>query len=110
MSGIILTERAATEVKDLLRESEEPLLYLRLKIVGGGCSGFSTKLDLDSVFSEDKDVLFEQQGVKIVVDKRSMLYAEGATIDWHEDLNKRGFSITMVGTKGTCGCGSSFSM
>lgn len=115
MTNIILTERAAQEVKRITAEgkAEDPnppeTIYLRLRIVGGGCSGFSTKLDLEPTINEKTDLVFEEHGVKIAVDKRSFLYAEGAKIDFHEDLNKRGFSVDLPGATGKCGCGSSYS-
>src|SRR5919202_522941 len=69
-------------------------LYLRISVRGGGCSGFQNKLDLDTIFNEKTDVLSEQHGVALVVDKKSLLYLQGAQIDFHEDLNARGFRIT----------------
>jgi len=80
-----------------------------VKVVGGGCAGFSTKLDLVSEYDSEKDLLEELEGVKVVVDKRSALYLEGAKVDYYSDLNKRGFIVNVPGTKTTCGCGSSFS-
>lgn len=116
MGNLILTERAAQEVLRITAEGKatDPnapeTMYLRLRIVGGGCSGFQNKLDLEPTINEKVDEVIEQHGVKIVVDKRSMLYADGSTIDFHEDLNKRGFSVTNPQATGKCGCGSSFSM
>jgi len=109
--AVIVTEKAAQEVKRIIAEQgvEEPL-YLRLRVVGGGCSGFQHKLDLDPTVNEKLDDTFEINGVPVVIDKRSMLYLAGVTVDFHDDLNKRGFSITNPHSKGTCGCGSSFSM
>ena len=113
---VTVTEKAASEVKRAISDyksgddAPEGELYLRLRVQGGGCSGFQNKLDLDPSFNEKLDHMFEQQGIKIVIDKRSMLYLEGATVDFHDDLNKRGFSITNPQAKGTCGCGSSYSM
>lgn len=110
MSNINLTENAATEVKRILAEAgEQDQVYLRLKILGGGCSGWTTKIDIDPIFNEKTDQIFEHHGVKVVVDNRSILYADGATIDYHNDLNKRGFKIDLPGSRGTCGCGSSYS-
>jgi iron-sulfur cluster assembly protein len=95
-------------------QSDEELagkpLYLRLRVQGGGCSGFQNKLDLDPNFNEKIDQLFDVHGLQVVIDKRSMLYLQGATVDFHDDLNKRGFSVTNPTAKGTCGCGSSYSM
>lgn len=116
MSNLILTERAAKEVLRITAEGKatDPdapeTLYLRLRVVGGGCSGYQNKLDLDPVYNEKQDTLFEQHGVKVVVDKRSVLYTDGSTIDFHEDINKRGFSVINPAAKSTCGCGSSYSM
>jgi iron-sulfur cluster insertion protein len=85
-------------------------IHLRMRVVGGGCSGFQHKLDLDPVINEKLDEVFEAHGVPVVVDKRSLMYLGDATVDFHDDLNRRGFSITNPSAKSTCGCGSSFSM
>ena len=111
---IIVTEKAASEVKRIIAEQQAAgaaeTLYLRISVRGGGCSGFQNKLDLDTVFNEKTDIRSEQNGVTLVVDKKSLLYLQGAMIDFHEDLNARGFRITNPQAKGTCGCGSSYSM
>jgi iron-sulfur cluster insertion protein len=108
---IELTEKAAAEVKRIVAEQNMPeKLYLRLRVVGGGCSGFQHKLDLDPQVSDKLDETFEIHGVPVVIDKRSLLYMSGVKVDFHDDLNKRGFSITNPHAKSTCGCGSSFSM
>jgi iron-sulfur cluster assembly protein len=85
-------------------------LYLRVRVQGGGCSGFQNKLDLDAKYDEKTDHKFDFHGVEVVVDKRSLLYLAGATVDFHDDLNKRGFTITNPQAKSTCGCGSSYTM
>lgn len=108
---IILTEKAASEVKRIVAEqNSQEKLYLRVRVVGGGCSGYQHKLDLDPQFNEKLDQHYSVNGVDIVVDKRSALYLDGVTVDFHDDLNKRGFSVTNPSAKSTCGCGSSFSM
>ena len=111
---IIVTEKAAGEVKRIIAEQQASgaadTLYLRISVRGGGCSGFQNKLDLDTVYNEKTDIRSEQNGVVLVVDKKSMLYLQGATVDFHEDLNARGFRITNPQAKGTCGCGSSYTM
>lgn len=108
---IILTEKAAAEVRRISVEQNLPeKLYLRLRVVGGGCSGFQHKLDLDPQVNEKLDETFEVHGVPVVIDKRSMLYLGGVTVDFIDDLNKRGFNVSNPGAKTTCGCGSSFSM
>jgi len=114
---ITVTEKAAEEVKRVIAEMEaagqiEPgtKLYLRVRVQGGGCSGFQNKLDLDTKYDEKLDHKFEFHGVDVVVDKRSMLYLAGAVVDYHVDLNKKGFTIHNPNAKSTCGCGSSYSM
>ena len=111
---IILTEKAANEVKKIIADQvaagETRTLHLRMRVVGGGCSGFQHKLDLDPEVNSKLDAQFEMLGVPVVIDKRSLLYLDGVTVDFHDDLNKRGFSISNPQAKGTCGCGSSFSM
>lgn len=117
MAPITVTEKAAEEVRRAMAdvassgsvEASAPL-YLRVRVQGGGCSGFQNKLDLDPKYDEKTDHLFEIHGVSIVVDKRSLLYLDGAVIDFHDDLNKRGFTVSNPQAKSTCGCGSSYSM
>jgi iron-sulfur cluster assembly protein len=113
---VVVTEKAASEVRRIIAEqrasgSDFPeVVYLRLRVVGGGCSGFQNKLDLDPTFNEKLDERFEFHGVPVVIDKRSLMYITGAVVDFHDDLNQRGFSIQNPQAKSTCGCGSSFSM
>ena len=109
-----VSERAASEVKRIIAEQKEAGvaegLYLRMRVVGGGCSGFQHKLDLDPTVNEKLDEVFQIHGIGVVVDKRSLLYLNGVVVDFHDDLNKRGFSVSNAAAKSTCGCGSSFSM
>src|SRR5439155_14672058 len=113
--AITVTEKAASEVRRIVSEQRESgdfpeKVYLRLRVVGGGCSGFQHKLDLDPQVNEKLDEIFEFHGIGVVIDKRSKVYLEGALVDFVDDLNRRGFSITNPTAKSTCGCGSSFSM
>jgi iron-sulfur cluster assembly accessory protein len=112
---IQLTEKAAGEVKRIINEQQATgnvpeRIYLRMRVVGGGCSGFQNKLDLDPQVNPKIDEIFEQHGVALVVDKRSLMYLTDVTVDYHDDLNRRGFSISNPAAKTTCGCGSSYSM
>jgi iron-sulfur cluster assembly protein len=113
--NVTLTEKAAGEVKRIVSEQQQggaapEKVYLRVRVVGGGCSGFQHKLDLDPQINEKLDDVFEHHGVPVVIDKRSQMYLSGVTVDFHDDLNRRGFSINNPSAKTTCGCGSSFSM
>ena len=85
-------------------------IHLRMRVVGGGCSGFQHKLDLDPDVNPKLDDVFEAYGIPVVVDRRSLMYLDGATVDYHDDLNRPGFSITNPNAKSHCGCGSSFQM
>ena len=112
--AVTLTPKAASEVKRIMAEQAaagtEEKLHLRVRVVGGGCSGFQHKLDLDPQVNEKLDEVLEFHGVPVVIDRRSLMYLAGATVDYHDDLNRRGFSITNPNAKSHCGCGSSFSM
>ena len=115
--AITVTEKAASEVKRIIDDQRQAgsgdvpeKIYLRMRVVGGGCSGFQHKLDLDPQINPKLDETFEFHGVPVVVDKRSLMYLSGATVDFHDDLNARGFSVQNPTAKSTCGCGSSFSM
>ena len=117
VAPISVTEKAAAEVRRYVAEMRESkqieeggTLYLRVRVQGGGCSGFQNKLDLDPQYNEKSDHKFEFHGIEVVVDKRSMLYLDGAVVDFHDDLNKRGFTVNNPSAKSTCGCGSSYSM
>src|SRR6476659_7788711 len=112
--NVNITEKAAEEVKRIIADQQQAgaaeKLYLRMRVVGGGCSGFQHKLDLDPQVNPKLDEVFNYHGIEVVVDKRSLLYLQGVTVDFHNDLNKRGFSVSNPSAKSTCGCGSSFSM
>ncbi len=110
-----LAEKAGVSVEELNQKLGQNAaafgkIHLRMRVVGGGCSGFKHKLDLDPVVNDKLDEVFEMHGVPVVIDKRSMMYLEGVTVDYHDDMNQPGFSIQNPSAKGTCGCGSSFSM
>jgi len=113
---ILLTEKAAGEVKRIISEQQSAAapapdkIFLRMRVVGGGCSGFQHKLDLDPQANPKLDEIFEMHGVPVAIDKRSLMYLDGVTVDFHDEINKRGFSISNPQAKTTCGCGSSFSM
>lgn len=106
---ITLTERAASEVKRVLTEQQfdEPV-FLRVGITAGGCSGFNYQLQFDKNYDDKNDTSYDQHGVKVVVDRKSDLYLDGTTVDWHESLERRGFTFNNPNAVKSCGCGSSF--
>ncbi|NBP80000.1 aminotransferase class V-fold PLP-dependent enzyme [bacterium] len=107
--AITLTEKAASEVKKIIVDQKlADETVLRIGVQGGGCSGFSYSLGFDNAWDEKADSLEEQHGVKVVVDKKSDLFLDGTTLDFHEGIDKRGFTFDNPNAKKSCGCGSSF--
>lgn len=113
--SILITERAKSEINRIVEEQKndnnnDKKQYLRVRVVGGGCSGFQYKLTIDEEINEKIDELYEINEVSVIVDKRSMMYINGATIDYLDDMNERGFKVVNPSAKSTCGCGSSFNL
>lgn len=104
---VILSESAAFQVKDMIKEAGEKDAFLRVSINGGGCSGLSYGMNLDHEIKED-DVYLEQHGIKIIVDKVSAPALKGTKIDYKQSLLGGGFTIDNPNAIATCGCGSSF--
>jgi len=107
---VTLTEKAAKEIGNIIAQQEldKDTVRLRLGVKGGGCSGFSYVLDLTET-QKDSDEMFEQHGIKIVCDPKSLLYLNGTTVDFKDELMGRGFVFSNPNASATCGCGSSFS-
>ncbi len=108
---IQITEKAAKEVARL--QGADPTSassYLRVQVVGGGCSGMSYKLGFDQAAIAPTDKVFEQAGVKLVIDAKSFLFLSGTQLDFSDGLNGTGFTFNNPNAKRTCGCGSSFSV
>ncbi|MEX2596656.1 MAG: iron-sulfur cluster assembly accessory protein [Salibacteraceae bacterium] len=83
--------------------------FIRVGVKGGGCSGLTYMMDFDTEL-KDEDKVFEDKGVKIVVDKKSFLYLVGTELDFAGGLNGKGFSFINPNANRTCGCGESFSI
>jgi iron-sulfur cluster assembly protein len=109
-TGIILSESAAREIRSIVQQQEldAEKIRLRVGVKGGGCSGFSYLLDLTET-QKETDEVFEQHGIKIIVDPKSLLYLGGTTIDFKDEIMGRGFVFQNPNATSTCGCGSSFS-
>jgi len=106
---VTLTESAASRVQTLMEMEGNPNLMLRISISGGGCSGFQYGFSLDDSRT-DADALFEQHGVKMVIDDVSLEMLNGAEVDFVEDLVGSSFAIRNPNASSTCGCGTSFSV
>ncbi len=106
---ISLTISAAERVKMLKEMEGKPDMMLRLAISGGGCSGFQYGISLDDVVNDD-DHVFEEHGVKLVIDETSLDLLNGAEIDYVEELIGASFQIRNPNASSTCGCGSSFAV
>ncbi len=105
---IVLTDKASEKVKEIASAEGLEGQGLRLRVVGGGCSGFSYDLYFEEQ-TTDMDEQFESQGVKLYVDPLSFQYLENTQIDYVEGAHGAGFKFNNPNVKGTCGCGSSFS-
>ncbi len=106
---VALSAKAAEKVKEIRAEENiEDNYALRLKVMGGGCSGFSYDLYFD--LPQDIDHSFEAHGVKMLCDQMSLMYLAGTEIDYVEGMHGAGFKFNNPNVKSTCGCGSSFSV
>ena len=108
--AILLTKKAEDKVKEILSEQPEPYVGLRIQVVGGGCSGFSYRMGFDKNFNDQSDQVFEFDGLKVFIDKQSLLYMDGAEVDYVDGLHGAGFKFSNPSSTGSCGCGSSFSV
>jgi iron-sulfur cluster assembly accessory protein len=105
---IQLTQKAVEKVKEILDMQEPKPAGLRISVVGGGCSGFNYSMAFEtSPGLLDKAYTFD--GLSVYVDQASMLYLDGAEVDYVETLEGAGFKFNNPNVKTTCGCGSSFS-
>jgi iron-sulfur cluster assembly protein len=102
-----LTDRAVDKVKEILDTQEPKPAGLRISVVGGGCSGFSYSMAFETAPGM-LDKTYEFSGLKVFIDQASMLYLDGAKVDYVETLEGSGFKFDNPNVTKTCGCGSSF--
>ncbi len=109
MTMIHVTETAATKIQELLAKEGVPSDSggLRLGVQGGGCSGLSYAMRLETQ-ARDRDQIFEENGARIFVDPKSYLYLANTTLDYEDTLMRRGFVFQNPAATRNCGCGSSF--
>ncbi len=107
---ISVTEKAKERIVEIrLEEGHTPNHNVRVAVKGGGCSGLMYDLLFDENLT-DSDQVFEDKGVKVIVDKKSLLYLVGTTLDFSDGLNGKGFQFVNPNASRTCGCGESFSI
>jgi len=104
-----VTERAVNKVKSLLEAEKKAGFGLRIAVQGGGCSGFQYGLTYEDTAKADDEVL-EFNGLKVFIDKMSLPYLNGTTVDYVDSLQGSGFKISNPNATGSCGCGESFSV
>lgn len=107
-SEVFVSEKAVKEIKKLMEENEISEEHgLRIGVKGGGCSGLTYKLGFDSVINEN-DTVIEHNGVKLIIDGKSLFYLTGCELDYSSGLDGRGFVFNNPHAVKTCGCGESF--
>ena len=108
MGNINITDKAISKIEEVL--SSQKMKYFRIKVKGGGCSGFQYIFKSDNKINEEKDLIFNFKNLKILIDKNSFEFIEQSELDYKEELIGSTFSITNPNAKSSCGCGSSFSI
>ena len=106
---IKISNSAKERLTHLLSEKGEKNGYVRVGVESGGCSGLSYKLDFDNT-KKDDDELIEDNGISLLINKKSFLYLVGTTLEFSDGLNGKGFVFNNPNASRTCGCGESFSL
>lgn len=111
-NAILISDKAKGKVQQLMQDAgiaDDPSYFLRVGVVGGGCSGLSYKLDFDNE-TKPMDQVFEDKGLKIVTDLKSFLYLVNTELEFSDGLNGKGFYFNNPNASRSCGCGESFAV
>jgi iron-sulfur cluster assembly protein len=111
-NAIYISDKAKAKVITLMKDAglgEDPSYFLRVGVVGGGCSGLSYKMDFDNE-QKPMDQAFEDKGIKIVTDLKSFLYLVNTELEFSDGLNGKGFYFNNPNASRSCGCGESFAV
>lgn len=111
-NAVHVSDKAKLKIQQLMQEAgiaDDPSYFVRVGVVGGGCSGLSYKLDFDNE-TKPMDQVFEDNGVKVVTDLKSFLYLVNTELDFSDGLNGKGFYFQNPNASRTCGCGESFAV
>jgi iron-sulfur cluster assembly protein len=109
---IFVSDKAKEKIHTLMHDADKSVeagYFLRVSVVGGGCSGLSYKMDFDNK-SLPADQVFEDNGIKVVTDLKSFLYLVNTTLEFSEGLNGKGFYFNNPNASRTCACGESFAV
>ncbi|MBK7560920.1 MAG: iron-sulfur cluster assembly accessory protein [Chitinophagaceae bacterium] len=111
-NAIYISDTAKKKIHQLMKDAgveNDASYFVRVGVVGGGCSGLSYKLDFDNE-AKPMDQVFEDNGIKVVTDLKSFLYLVNTTLDFSDGLNGKGFYFSNPNASRTCGCGESFAV
>lgn len=108
MYQFFVTDSAFKRVAEILKK-EKKASFLRVSVLGGGCSGFQYSFQIDQTLQED-DLIIDQGGIKVVIDSVSQPFIDGATLDFVDDLMGQAFRIENPNATAECGCGTSFAL
>jgi iron-sulfur cluster assembly protein len=111
-NAIFVSDKAKAKVVSLMKDAglaEDPAYFLRVSVVGGGCSGLSYKMDFDNEV-KPMDQVFEDKGIKLVTDLKSFLYLVNTELEFSDGLNGKGFYFDNPNASRSCGCGESFAV
>ena len=110
---VTLTKSAIKELTTIIKDNTKELdkeKYLRVGVKGGGCSGFSYILDLTNNMKDNDQLVSEEDNIKVICDPQSLLYLNGTSIDFRDEVMGRGFVFENPNATASCGCGSSFAV
>ncbi|MHC4954202.1 MAG: HesB/IscA family protein [Planctomycetota bacterium] len=116
MPSITITEKAANKgaaiLADQVANGDEPLVEpgLRIKVMGGGCSGLMYQMEIGAGPAGEGEAVFEEHGFRVYIDKKSLFFLNGSELDYNDGLTGAGFKFRNPNASGTCGCGESFSV
>ena len=108
MRNINITDKAISKIQEVL--SFHNMKYFRIKVKGGGCSGFQYVFKSDNEINQKNDLVFDFKSLKILIDKNSIEFIDQAELDYKDELIGSSFSINNPNAKNSCGCGTSFSI
>ncbi|MFL5808307.1 MAG: HesB/IscA family protein [Flavisolibacter sp.] len=111
-NGIYVSDKANERIKQLMQEqniADDPSYFLRVGVIGGGCSGLSYKMDFENIL-KPTDQVFETNGIRVVTDLKSFLYLVNTVLEFSDGLNGKGFYFNNPNASRTCGCGESFAV